>query len=327
MTNTSAVGPRGAGTGRRLLVGLAAVPLWVLLTAAGLAASLLPRSLELWLGPRLGRLVLASGWFKRATAQDNIGHCFPELGPRGQRALLERNYTHYGILFFEFLHFFSPLPGHFAAYTRRISRLEGYEHWRRAHDKGKGVIVFSCHVGFWEMIAASAGLAGLEPTIVTTVLNPPWLHDKITACRLSTGVHAAHHPGSMPTVLRALKRGGTIAFMNDQYFAPPMGMLIPFFGVKVGTLAAVALLAKRTGAPIVPVSGWREEDGTVRVVMEPEFEPVAASEADMVEKTTEAIAARVEAWVRRHPDQWLWIHRRFKNVRWPAVGRLAAKTA
>lgn len=295
---------------------LLSAPLWLLLSALGLLVSFLPRRAELWLGPRLGRLVLGLGGFKHLIVRENIRRCFPELGAQARQALLERNFEHYGNLFFEFLHFFSPLPGHYRGYALRNSKLEGREHWERASDKGKGVIFVSCHVGFWEMLAAAGGLAGFPLTVVTTVLEPRWLDRKMTACRLSTNVRAACHPGSIPAVLKALRRGESVAFMNDQYARPPMGIPVPFFGVKVHTLGAVAPLAQRTGAAIVPVSCYREADGVSRVVVEPELE-LGPALADP-EKATEIIAAVVERWVRRRPEQWLWLHRRFKNVAWPA---------
>jgi KDO2-lipid IV(A) lauroyltransferase len=293
------------------------VPLWVILFGCGFAAALLPRPAELRLGRRLGRLVLACGGFKRRIAYDNIRHCLPELGPGGWQSLLGRNFEHYGVLFFEFLHFFCPLPEHYRRYARRNSRLVGRENWERAHAKGKGVIFVACHVGFWEMLAAAGGLAGLDLLVVTTVLKPGWLNRQITACRLSTGVRAAYHPGSVPQVLRELRRGGSVAFMNDQYAGPPMGIPVPFFGVKPNTLAAVAPIAQRTGAAIVPVSCYRDETGISVVVIEPELD--LGPDLSDTEKVTAILAAKVETWVRRHPEQWLWIHRRFKNVVWPEV--------
>jgi KDO2-lipid IV(A) lauroyltransferase len=288
--------------------------LWLVLTSLGLAVSFLPRELELWLGPRFGRLVLALGGFKTGVARENIEHCFPELGEDGRRRLLTANYEHYGILLFEFAHFFSPLRGHYKRYAASISKLEGVANWDKAHAKGKGVIFVSCHVGFWEMLAASGGLAGFKPTVVTTVLKPKWLHDKITQCRESTSVRAAYHPGSVPTVMKALRRGESVAFMNDQYAHPPMGIPVPFFGVKVATLAAVAPIAQRSGAAILPVSCYRDDAGILRVIIEPELS--LGEDLKDAEKTTTILAAIVEGWVRRHPEQWLWIHRRFKNVAW-----------
>lgn len=288
------------------------VPLRALLLSLGLGASLLPRPLELRLGRCLGRLVLGLGIFKSRIAAQNMRLALPELSSDSRRRLLEGNYEHYGILFFEFLHFFSPLPGHFRRYAARVSRLENRPLWEEARRKGKGVIFFSAHLGFWEMSAAAAGLSGLEPTFVTTVLKPRWLHDRVTACRASTGSKAALHPGSLPVILRALRGGGSVAFMNDQYARPPMGLPVVFFGQRVHTLSIVGPLAKRTGAAVLPVYSLRGGDGVTRVCIEPEVELGPA--ADDPAQATQILASHVESWVRRYPEQWLWIHRRFKNA-------------
>lgn len=292
---------------------LLATPLRCVLAAAGLAVSFLSRRAEMFLGPLLGRAVLALG-FRRRIAFENIRNCLPELGPQGWELLLRRNYEHYGILFFEFLHFFSPIQGHYRAYGARISRLEGLEHLERANAKGKGVIVVSAHMGFWEMNPVAGALAGVKPTVVTTVLKPRWLHEKVTAARAEAGVAAALHPGSVPAVLKALRRGECVAFMNDQYARPPMGLRVRFFGVLADTLAAVAPIAARTGAAVVPVAGYRDAEGLCRVRVEPELE--IDRSAGGVEATTARLAAKVEGWVRERPEQWLWIHRRFKHADW-----------
>jgi Kdo2-lipid IVA lauroyltransferase/acyltransferase len=295
---------------------LLSLPLRLLLLFVGLTASLLPRRAELLIGPALGRAVYRLGLFKLKTVRDNIRRCFPDLGAAGQERLASRNYEHYGVLFLEFAHFFSPFPGHYARYARSLCRISGEEHWRKAHAEGKGVIFVCSHLGFWEMAAAAGGLAGFSPLVVTTRLKPEWLHRQITECRLSTGVRAALHPGSGSAILRELRKGGSIAFMNDQYAPPPMGMPARFFGVDVNTLAAVAPLAKRTGAAVIPVLCHRDARGRSLVELEPALD--LGDALDDTGAATGALAARVETWVRRHPEQWLWMHRRFKNVVWPA---------
>ena len=291
-------------------------PLRGLLAALGLAVAALPRGAELRLGALLGRTALALGLFKDRVAAENIRRALPELSAAERRRLLERNYEHMGRLFFEYLHFFTPLSGHYRRYARRNSRIEGLEHWEAARAKGKGVLIVSLHLGWWEMQAASGGLAGMPLTVVTRAVKPAWLHELFTERRLSTGVRAALHPGSMPAIMRALRRGEVVAFMNDQYARPPMGLKVRFFGVEVETLSAVGPLAKRTGAAIITATSYRDLDGLTRVFLGPEVD--LGADLDDPVRATQALAAVVERNVRRHPEQWLWLHRRFKNVVWPA---------
>ncbi len=297
---------------KRQLPGWQAVPLCGFLSALGLFASLLPRRAEVALGRALGRLVFRAKLFKRGVVEANVARCFPRLDGSSRLSLIKRNYEHYGVLLFEFMHYFSPIPGHWRRYVPTAARVEGLEHWQKALARGKGVIIFCSHMGSWETAASAAGLAGVQSTIVTTVLTPRWLHDKITACRASVGLSAAFHPGSMVAVMKTLRRGGTVAFMNDQYAMPPMGLPVVFFNTRVDTLSVVGPLAKRTGAAVVPFCTFRDPDGTTVARFEPEFD-LGENPGDP-EAATQRVAGRVESWVRAHPEQWLWMHRRFKNV-------------
>ncbi len=117
----------------------------------------------------------------------------------------------------------------------------------------------------------------------------------------------------MPSVLKALRKGGTVAFMNDQYAHPPMGVPVEFFGARVDTLAVVGALAKRTGAVVLPTYCLRGPDGVHVTRIERPLDVLA--DGDSPEATTQIVARHVEGWVREHPEQWLWIHRRFKNLR------------
>lgn len=298
---------------RRRIPAWQSAPLIALLSALGAFATALPRSLEVRLGRILGYLVFRARLFKRAVVESNVRLCFPDLDERSRLAMVRRNYEHYGILLFEFMHFFSPFARHWGSYVPRAARVEGRENWERAHARGNGVIFFCSHLGCWETGAAAVALTGIPATIVTTVLQPDWLHRKITDARASVGMAAAFHPGSMPSVVKTLRRGGSVAFMNDQYACPPMGLLATFFGMRVDTLSVVGPLAKRTGAAVLPLHTFRAPDGTTIARIEPEMD--FGADADDAAATTQAITTRVERWVREHPEQWLWMHRRFKNAR------------
>lgn len=286
-------------------------PLWLLLTGLGALVAVLPRRVELFLGRAFGRLIYRARLFKRRTVEANLQLCFPDLDAASRADLARRNYEHYGVLFFEMLHFFTPSREHYRRYVASVGRLKGRENWEKAHARGKGVVFVSAHLGCWEVAGAAAAESGIVATIVTTVLTPRWLHDKITAARASAGISAAFHPGSLPTILRALRRGETAVFMNDQYAHPPMGVDAAFFGYRVATLAVVGTLAKRTGAAVVPIRTVRGPDGVTTAFIEPELDLSGAADA---EAATQIIATHVEGWIRRDPDQWLWLHRRFKNA-------------
>lgn len=293
-----------------------ALLLRVPLHGLGLLVTPLPRPLELALGRALGRVFLAADWKRRAIGRENMRRCLPELTPEGLEALLRDNYAHYGVLFLELLHMYSPVPGHWRAYAERTSRLEGLENWRKAAAKGKGVIIFGGHSANWELGSAAGGLAGVKPLIVTRRLKPAWLHDWMERARLSTGVSCAFQPRTMPAIMKQLRRGETVGFVIDQYMPPPMGAPLRFFGATVHTLAAVAPLARRTGAAVIPARNVREADGRVRVSFGPEM-PLGDDDTVDNQRFVDAL----EADIRRDPQQWLWIHRRFKDAVWSEPGR------
>ncbi len=287
----------------------------LVLLIIGAWATLMPRSLELWLGKKWGLLLLKIGKSRRAVAFENLKRCFPEKTEQEHQALLKANFEHYGMLFLELTHLFSPLPGHYKKYVEKNTVVEGLEHWKTARDKGKGILFVSSHLGNWELMVGAGSLAGIPITMVTKHLKPEWLHQKIEKARGSLGVKGAYEPRTLPIIIKALRKGEAVGFVMDQYAGPPIGIPVPFFGVKVGTLAAVSVLIERTGAAVVTAKAYRDEKGIVHVCIEPEID--LSELASDNEKCTAFLTSRVESWVREYPQQWHWIHRRFKNVVWP----------
>ncbi|MGE4232762.1 MAG: lysophospholipid acyltransferase family protein [Bacteriovoracia bacterium] len=288
----------------------------VVLTSFGFLVSFFPRKLELIVGPYIGRLVF---WFHRniqpkrsQVAYDNLKKCYPAISERERQSLLRQNYQHYGILILELFHLFSPIPGHYRRYILKNTKIHGLENFLNAKKTKRPLILVTAHVGNWEMMVACGALHGVNTLMVTKHLKPEWLHKKIEASRQSTGVGAVYEPKTLPGILRGLKELRPVGFAFDQYAGPPIGIEVPFFGIKVGTLAAVGKLAKRSGALVLSVKGYRDADGIVHTCMQ---EPVDYKNQDLDEvEITSHLSSKVEGWVRENPDQWLWIHRRFKNV-------------
>ena len=289
--------------------------IWLVLLVPSLAVMILPRPWELWLGKRLGRLALKLDPVRRKIAEDNIRRCLPELGPAGWKKLLRENYEHYGILTFELMHMFSPVPGHYRRYVEQNAVVDNYEVFERLNARKKGTIAVTGHFANWEMMGV-AGLRGINCMVTGKRLKPDWLNARVVAARLSIFVRTASGRRIMPELLRWIKEGNTSTFILDQYAGPPAGVPVEFFGVKVDTQGAVGLVASRTGAPIFMVYQRRDAKGVIHDV----FEEAVLSEAELKDPVlaTQALASRVEAWLRANPAQWLWVHRRFKNVAWPS---------
>lgn len=271
----------------------------------------LPRSWEMALGAFLGRCALRLDTRHVRVARENLERCFPELSAKRRAELLTENYEHYGRMVLELAHMFAPMTGHFRSYVQRNVRIEGYEHWEKARAKGKGVLFLGSHIANWEFAASIGAIKDMPVTIVTRRLKPAWLHDWMEKVRLSVGVRATYQPRTIPTVMKALRDNGGVVFVMDQYMSAPMGEPMRLFGVQAWTLAAIAPLARRTGAAILPVLPKREADGSVRIIIEPEIPLTDDDKAD-----NQRLADRVEEWMRAVPGQALWAHRRFKDVDW-----------
>ncbi len=280
----------------------------------GLFVTALPRSWEMALGRACGRAALLADRKRPKIAAENIRRCLPELDAAGRDALLRANFEHYGILVLELAHMFSPIPGHWRRYVERNVRVRGLERWERAHARGKGELFVSTHIANWEFCAAIGSMRGMDVMVVTRNLKPRWLHDWMEKARLTTGVTAAYQPRTMPAVLKHIRKGSGVVFVMDQYMPPPMGSPLRLFGAMVDTLSAVAPLARRTGAAVLPVSARREDDGVVTVTVEPEFVLTDSDQDD-----NQRLASVVENWMRGNPAQSLWGHRRFKHADWDAA--------
>jgi KDO2-lipid IV(A) lauroyltransferase len=225
------------------------------------------------------------------------------------RALALRSWAHFGRITFETLAF----PRFGPSSIGSLVRYEGLDHIRKAYASGRGVLLFSAHYGHWELIALMQGHLGMPLALVARPLDNPRLERMLARLRGSSGNRIIHKRSAVREMLRALTRGEGVAFVPDQD-ARADGIFVPFFGHAASTTPTLALLALRTGAAVVPTFSVPAPDGTWRVTYEPEvpIEPTADREED-VRRITAACTAIIERWVRRHPELWLWMHRRWKT--------------
>lgn len=249
--------------------------------------------------------------------EQNLAIAYPGSENLEQRnRLYGESYRSLGRLILEVLLLFGPMK----RFVQTRSELRGAENWRAAKEAGKGVLFLSSHVGNWEIMAATGAIhAGMDLMIVTKHLKPEWLHRTIEEGRRRCGVDATYEPRTLKDVLAHLKRNGTVGFVLDQYAGAPVGVRVPFFGVPVGTMTALAMLARRTGAKVLPVVNYRLPGGRHVVEIRPALEWVEgasggeASQEEEIARNTARYAEEMERDVRSHPEQWLWIHRRFKG--------------
>jgi KDO2-lipid IV(A) lauroyltransferase len=157
------------------------------------------------------------------------------------------------------------------------------------------------------------GLLGIPFAVIARPLDNPALDQRLVGLRRGSGNEVIPKRRAVRETMRALGRGSGVAILIDQD-ARQDGVFVPFFGRMASTTPTLALLALRTEAPIVPVFACVETDGTISVHIEPVVEPEPTGDRDAdVLRVSAACTAIVERWVRRHPEQWLWMHRRWKT--------------
>ena len=186
---------------------------------------------------------------------------------------------------------------------------EGLENFTAAHSRGKGVLVATAHLGNWELSAfAHAYLVGPMHIVVRPIDNLR-IDALVERYRTLSGNHVIAKKDAARGILRALAKGDAVGILVDQNTTPEQGVFVDFFGVKACAGSAFVKLAQHSGAAVVPgYALWSEKTG--RYVLH--FEPEVEMTGDVVEDT-QRVHARLEAAIRQHPDQWLWIHRRWKT--------------
>ena len=193
--------------------------------------------------------------------------------------------------------------------VREWIQYEGLENFERARGRGKGVLVATAHLGNWELSAFCHAYLAAPMHIVVRPIDNAKIDALVERRRGLSGNHVIAKKDAARGILRALKAGDAAGILIDQNTTPDQGVFVDFFGVKACAGSAFVKLAHHSGAAVVPgYALWSEKTGRYVLHFEPEVEMAGDVQAD-----TQRVHARLEAAIRKHPDQWLWIHRRWKT--------------
>jgi len=188
-------------------------------------------------------------------------------------------------------------------------RYEGLENFQQANARGKGVLVATGHFGNWELSAFAHAYLVAPMQIVVRPIDNPSIDALVESRRELSGNHAIAKKDAARGILRALGAGDAVGVLIDQNTTPDQGVFVDFFGVKACAGSAFVKLAHHSGAAVVPgYALWSEKEQ--RYVLH--FEPAVEMTGD-VQHDTQQVHSRLEAAIRKNPDQWLWIHRRWKT--------------
>jgi KDO2-lipid IV(A) lauroyltransferase len=267
------------------------------------------RVVRAW-GATLGVLFYVFDRKHRRVALTNLAHSFPTRSPRELRVIARRMFSHFGRLLFEMLKFSTQSS---EAMLRRVE-FEGEDRARLAYAQGRGVLFFTGHFGFWELHAMVHGLQ-LQPIgVLARALDNPYLNTLLEEVRGRTGNSVIYRQGAVRRVLKTLANGQGVALLIDQHMHSADAIWVDFFQRPAATTSTLAALAIRTGAPVVPVFALPIAGGRYRMIYEHAVEPPGADSPDPIGEFTQRCTDVLEMYVRRHPELWLWMHRRWRDA-------------
>lgn len=262
-----------------------------------------------------GRFIFRWLPYRRAVILENLNRVYGANVESAQIALLaQAHYSHLLSLLKELIQF------RFLSEARKksIVRVEGVEGMIHAFEAGKGILILTGHFGNFEV----STVAGIEhfPQVKGRIhflrrpIKPKWLSDMLTRRFNQAGFGVVGRRGSLEEIVSTIESGDAIVFPFDQYARRPEGIEVEFFGQAAGTYKSMAIIALATGAPVIPAASWRESDGTHVLKFFPALDPVLDDDVGQeIIKNTRVYNQALELSIVRHPEQWWWVHRRWKN--------------
>lgn len=262
-----------------------------------------------------GRFIFRWLPYRRAVILENLNRVYGANVESAQVALLaQAHYSHLISLLKELIQF------RFLSEARKksIVRVEGVEGMIGAFEAGKGILILTGHFGNFEV----STVAGIEhfPQVKGRIhflrrpIKPKWLSDMLTRRFNQAGFGVVGRRGSLEEIVSTIESGDAIVFPFDQYARRPEGIEVEFFGQAAGTYKSMAIIALATGAPVIPAASWREPDGTHVLKFFPALDPVLDDDVGQeIIKNTRVYNQALELSIVRHPEQWWWVHRRWKN--------------
>jgi KDO2-lipid IV(A) lauroyltransferase len=247
---------------------------------------------------------------QRMIALHNLRCAFPEKTDDEILMIARGVYRNLGSVAAEFF----DIPKLNSDNLRQIVETQGVENGEKALAKGRGALVFSAHFSNWELEAAALSLVLTPAVVIYRALDNPVLESLVLKVRSSSGNRPLRKENVMLRMLRTLKKNGIVGILIDQNVDWHEGVFVDFFGRSAATTTGLALLALHSGAPVLPAYLVRIAEGRYRLVIEPELEVVDTGNRDAdVLVNTQRFTKVIENVVRKYPDQWLWVHQRWKT--------------
>ena len=276
--------------------------------------NLIPLGVRIWVLQRFGEIAYVLDERHRRIALRNLNIAFPERGEEERKKIARAAFRQLGTVLAE-------LPFIIRLNRRNVKKfiwIEGAEHFHKAEERKRGILFLTAHFGNWEWMAASFPLLTDHPiAVVFRPIDNPFIGRVVERLRTCTGNQGISKQKAMARILRVLKEGGVVGILLDQNVSWQEGVFVKFFGEWACTNEGLALLAMKTGAAVLPGFGIRQPDGRYRLVLEPEINLIRTGNKEHdVQANTELFTGVIERYVREYPEQWLWLHQRWKTRPW-----------
>jgi KDO2-lipid IV(A) lauroyltransferase len=280
---------------------------WLLLKTIGA----IPRPVARFVGARAAALLF---WIRpglRAATAENLKLAFPEWTTKERRAVIRGMVRQLGWMAAEFAHFPKLTKGN----IERVALLEGFENFAAAKERGKGVLFLAGHISAWELTPVAQALFGNPLHFLVRPIDNPRVDALITKYRSMSGNQLIEKNQSARAVLKVLKENGSVGILADQNTQWTEGVFVDFFGIPACTTAGLARFALHTGAAVVPAFlHWDNAIRKYRLCFGPQVELArTGDDAADIRENTQRFTRVIENHVRRFPEQWLWVHRRWKT--------------
>lgn len=283
------------------------LPVWLL----AVFLRVLPRSLARAFGISVGLMTYALYPRLRRVGMHNLELAFPGKTRREKKRILRGVYRNLGRVLAEFALF----PRYTKEKVGEIAVYQGFQNFTEAQARGKGVIFLTAHLGGWEVSSFAHSLYGHPMDIVMRPLDNPYVDALVDRYRTLHGNRTFPKQDFARGLLSALKNGETVGILMDTNMTPPQGAFVDFFGIPACTATGPARVALHTDAAVLPAFGvWDKAIGKYRIYFEPALQLVRTGddEADALANTAQFTKV-IERYVTKYPDQWLWVHRRWKT--------------
>lgn len=273
----------------------------------------MPRSVHLTIANAMGVLWFDILKFRRRHVMDNLNLAYPDKSQEWKTSIGRKSIQNLCLSFLDYFVLYKINKNNVSDFVV----LENVETLREQYNKKEGVLVLSLHLGTIDLAPAGLGLHGFPMSITLKKINNAAINTFVENLRKSKGVNALADRKNPFEIFRAIKRGDVTVFVMDQYMGKPHGIEAKFFGHPAGTASGLAGFSLKTNLPVIAVYNFRRADGKIYIISEPPIRPEVVSEnfEENIRYNTQKYNDKIEEIVRRHPEQWMWVHRRWKNFK------------